>query len=181
MKEVTELNIIDYAVFQTRSKGGRFNSVQHITGALEQYLINQNANGFTSQNGARNYLRSLNRSDVKKELLANIIKINALKEYNHEATLLNTRKSYEDELSIDEVELVALNMIRNMSKEQIGSVCAKYPNFYKQLINSFVYRRYFDHLHNAKQLDSPEILQGMYSFDMEKLDTEYSLKSMSNY
>ena len=182
MNRSRELELIDEAIEQTMKKGGSYNSVSYITDkSLSRYLFYNVADGFTRDNSAREHMESLNRDIVNKEMLKNIVKITALKNYQKEKVVSSTKKSFDDALTIGELEYIAYTMIKKMNKDDILQVCLQYPKFYQGLMFSFVYRRHFDKNHTMDMLDDKNIMKGEYKLLQDKIDNEYSSKKTIGY
>ena len=72
MNKSTELGMIDFSILTTMGKKGDYSSYENVVGALENYVINNNPMGFTRKDNARDYIKSLSKDDIRKELLKNI-------------------------------------------------------------------------------------------------------------
>ena len=182
-----ELELIDYSIKKTKTKVSTSekyipNIIDYLVSkSLSNYLFEGKANGFTRDNSARKCMESLNPDIVNKEMLKNIVKITALKDYNHEVVLKGTTKSIGDDLTINELEYMSYTMIKKMNKDDILQVCFQYPKFYQELMFSFVYRRYFDQIHDKDQIDDSKIIKGEYKLLLDKIDNEYSVKKTVGY
>ena len=69
MNKSTELGMIDFSILTTMGKKGDYSSYENVVGALENYVINNNPMGFTRKDNARDYIKSLSKDDIRKELL----------------------------------------------------------------------------------------------------------------
>ena len=140
----TELSMIDYSILTTMEKGGDYACYENIVSALENYALYDNPNGFTKNKDARNYISSLSKEDIRKELLKNIVKKHYYAIYSGYATILKTNKSFADDLNISEAELLILDSIKGMPIIAIDDILKKMPKLTDLMIKSFVDSRYFD-------------------------------------
>lgn len=163
MNNTIELQGLDFACKVTKNKNAGFSNIGYIQDAIV-HLINGQANGFTRDQGARDYVKNLSKEEIDKELFLNIVKLAALKNYKHEATLLSTNKNFGDQLSNDEFELLTLQAIKSNDMNQVKAFFDTHPNLYKMLIVSFVYRRYFDPLHTTEELDNNDMMTTSWEY-----------------
>lgn len=178
MNRSQELELLDYACKTTIAKEtttGKTQVQEDINNAIKYYVKKGQPQGFTRTNGARNYVETLNKDIIEKELLLNIVKINALKDFNHEATLLSVNKSFNDDLSIDELEFLTYKLIEKYDISSVRALFESFPDKYEQLVRSFVYRRYFDSLHNADTLDDQQIMTWEYAAKQGKIESAFGV------
>lgn len=166
----TELNIIDYSVLKTMSKGGDYCTFENIVSALLNYIIYNNPNGFTKLDDARNYIMSLTKDDIEKELLKNIIKKNFCAIYNNYELKIKTNKKTSDNLSISDIEVLIFNSLSTMNMNEIKYIIKKYI---KLIIKSFVETRYFDDNYKIEKLDNKDIITNECNKLLNMIDDYY--------
>ena len=88
MNRSRELSMIDYSILTTMGKGGDYACYENVVGALENFVFKNSAMGFTRKDDARNYISSLNKDEIRRELIKNIIKKHYCTIYNGYATIL---------------------------------------------------------------------------------------------
>lgn len=175
MNKSTELGIIDYSILTTMGKKGDYSSYENVVGALENYVFQDNPMGFTRKDNARDYIKSLSKDDIKKELVKNIVKKHCCAEQNGYATLLNTDKKFVDELTISEAELLIFKTISspNTTMYEFDDILNKLPKLTTLMIESFVDSRYFDRSYMVTNLDSNELLTPDCQNLLFKIETFY--------
>lgn len=175
MNKSTELGMIDFSILTTMGKKGDYSSYENVVGALENYVINNNPMGFTRKDNARDYIKSLSKDDIRKELLKNIVKKHYFAEQNGYATLLNTDKKFVDELTISEAELLIFKPISspNITMYEFNNILERIPKLTKLMIESFVDSRYFDRSYMVNNLDSTELLTPECQNLLFKIETFY--------
>ena len=133
-----------------------------------------NPNDSISNKSARIAIEELSKEDIDMEMFLNIIKVAALKNYRHEATLFKVKEDCIDQFSNDEFELWAYEVIKNPNNS-MGKIRAYFdanPKMYEKLVFSFVFRRYFDHLHTRDELDNPNIMSPSESWEYANLQNK---------
>lgn len=154
MNKSTELGIIDYSTLTTMGKGNDYSSYENIVGALESYIFQNNPIGFTRKDNARDYIKSLSKDDIRKELLKNIIKKHYYAQNNGYETVLKTDKSFVDDLTISEAELLIFDTIQSMPMISLDNMIDRLPKLTDLMIKSFVDSRYFDRNYMVNNLDN---------------------------
>ena len=176
MNRSPELQYLDFACATTIEKErrqGKTTIQEDINKAIEYYVRRGMPQGFTRTNDARSYVENLSKDNIDKELLLNIVKIQALKNFNHEATLLGTNKTFNDNLSVDELELLTFKLIEMYDIDSIRNLFEQFPDKYDMLVLSFVFRRYFDSLHGADKLDDQQIMTWEYASKQGKIESAF--------
>lgn len=175
MNKSTELGMIDYSILTTMGKKGDYSSYENVVGSLENYVFYNNPMGFTRKDNARDYIKSLSKDDIKKELLKNIVKKHYCAEQNGYATLLNTDKKFVDELTISEAELLIFKTISspNITMYEFNNILERIPKLTRLMIESFVDSRYFDRSYMVNNLDSTELLTPECQNLLFKIETFY--------
>lgn len=172
----TELSMIDYSILTTMEKGGDYACYENIVSALENYALYDNPNGFTKNKDARNYISSLSKEDIRKELLKNIVKKHYYAIYSGYATILKTNKKFDDNLNISESELLIFDAVNEMQMESIDNILDRLPKLTELMIESFVDSRYFDRSYMVTNLDSNEVSNEECQNLLFKVDAYYSRK-----
>lgn len=175
----TELSMIDYSILTTMEKGGDYACYENIVSALENYALYDNPNGFTKNKDARNYISSLSKEDIRKELLKNIVKKHYYAIYSGYATILKTNKSFVDDLNISEAELLILDSIKTMPIIAIDDILKRMPKLTDLMIKSFVDSRYFDRSYMINNLDNNGVENNECQNLLFKIDSYYE-KSNKN-
>lgn len=157
MNRSTELKIIDFSSLETMNKGGEFSSYENMVAILENYIFYNNPNGFTKKDEARNYIKSLNPDDIRKELLKNIIKKHYCADLNSYASILGTNKGFNDDLSVPEADFLLFNAVSQMQMISVDNIIDRYPKLTDLMVKSFVNSRYFDRSYLANNLDNINI------------------------
>lgn len=176
MNRSRELSMIDYSILTTMGKGGDYASYENIVGALENFVFQNNAMGFTRKDDARNYISSLNKDEIRRELVKNIIKKHYCTIYNGYATILTTDKKIGDNLNISESELLIFNAVNEMQMESVDNILDRLPKLTEHMIESFVDSRYFDRGYMVTNLDSNEVSNYECQNLLFKVDAYYSRK-----
>lgn len=190
MNRSRELSMIDYSILTTMGKGGDYACYENVVGALEDFVFKNSAMGFTRKDDARNYISSLNKDEIRRELIKNIIKKHYCSIYNGYATILTTDKKIGDNLNISESELLIFNAVNEMQMESVDNILDRLPKLTEHMIESFVDSRYFDRGYMVTNLDSNEVsnyecqnllfkVDEYYSRKQEKMKNEDIRKSMS--
>lgn len=148
-----QLQVIDYAISMTRNKGGQFNSLGTMSSALKHYYHFAKSEGFTSNGNARKYMETLSNDDIEKELLIGIIKKQACATKNGYNQKLSTNKTFNDDLTVEDTELLLIGTITQDRMEVVKYLLDKYPKLINNLIDSFVDTRYFSPQYGIEQLD----------------------------
>ncbi|MBP3635866.1 MAG: hypothetical protein J6J17_05400 [Bacilli bacterium] len=176
MYKSTELNIIDYSCIKTMSKGGAYASFENIALALKNYINYNDSLGITSLDYARDYLKTLTKDDIEKELLKNVVKKFACSNYHNYMRLLGTEKSFNDELNVKEVEFLVFKSISEMHMDGVKYLLEKYPKLIDSLIDSFVSSRYYSESYMIDNLDNDKFITPEYQRLIEKIDSYYQVK-----
>ena len=169
MNRSQELECLDFACRTTIAKKqmqGKTQIQKDINEAIDYYVKYANPNGFTRDDNARGYVRTLSKKSIDKELFLNIVKLAALKQYRGEETLLKINKGFEDDLSNEEFELLTFEAIRNPNNS-MHTIIEYYnanPKLYDMLVFSFVHRRYFDRLHTKEALDDNDMMATLWDY-----------------
>ena len=179
MNKSTELNMIDYSSLKTMSKGGDYSCYENIVAALYNYVMCNNPNGFTKLDDARNYIMSLTKQDIERELLKNIVKKNFCSRYNHYATKLGTNKEFDDNLGISDAEVLIFNALSTMHMDAVDYIIQKYPKLIDLMVKSFVDSRYFDTSYKIEKLDDENIITDECKRLLTKIDEHYKKQSDS--
>lgn len=166
-----QLQCIDYAIEMTRNKGIPFNNKNAMTAALSQYYFNLNSGGFTKNGNARGYIETLSKEDIEKELLIEIIKKQACATRKGYPQKLSTSKTFNDDLTIEDTELLLVGTMNQNRMEVIKYLLEKYPKLINQLIDSFVDARYFNQSYGMKNLD---VENPYYQHMIDKIESYYS-------
>lgn len=180
MNRSTELNIIDYSILKTMSRGGDYSCFENAVAALLNYTMYNNPNGFTRLDNARNYIMSLSIDDIEKELLKNIVKKDFCSRYNHYACKLGTRKNFGDELDISDAEVLIFNAICTMHMDAVNYIIKKYPELTDLMIKSFVDSRYFNSSYKIEKLEDEKIITDECAMLLKKIDDYYYQKQNSS-
>lgn len=173
MNRSVELNIIDYSVIKTIDKGGDYNSDFNINRAFNDYYFKNNPNGFTRDSDARNYISSLKREDIEKEMLKNLFKKEACAKLKQFTMLLDTEKTFKDKLTISEAELIVKKLIKNLNMSEVKELLNKFPSVELLLLKSFVQSRYFDPSYGVNNLDNINILDSNEEALIQKIENYY--------
>ena len=176
MNRSRELSMIDYSILTTMGKGGDYACYENVVGALEDFVFKNSAKGFTRKDDARNYISSLNKDEIRRELIKNIIKKHYCTIYNGYATILKTNKKFDDNLNISESELLIFDAVNEMQIESIDNILDKLPKLTELMIESFVDSRYFDRSYMVTNLDSNEVSNEECQNLLFKVDAYYSRK-----
>lgn len=163
---------IDYCCNETRRKQGKYNTEKNIANALKLYINNYDSSSFTRNNNARNIINSLDKESIIKELLINLVKKYSYSQSNGYATLLNTKKGFDDDYSFDEGEFLIIKTIKENKIEVIEYLLNKYPKLLSLLIDSFVSSRYFDVRFGITELDNQQIIP-LYNDLINKINSYY--------
>lgn len=176
MNRSRELSMIDYSILTTMGKGGDYASYENVVGALENFVFQNNAMGFTRKDDARNYISSLNKDEIRRELVKNIIKKHYCTIYNGYAAILKTDKNFGDNLNISESELLIFDAVNEMQMESVDNILDRLPKLTELMIESFVDSRYFDRSYMVTNLDSNEIENEKCQTLLFKVDEYYAKK-----
>lgn len=176
MNRSRELSMIDYSILTTMGKGGDYASYENVVGALEDFVFKNSAMGFTRKDDARNYIGSLNKDEIRRELVKNIIKKHYCSTYNGYATILKTNKGFGDNINISESELLIFDAVNEMQMKSVDNILDKLPKLTELMIESFVDSRYFDKSYMVTNLDSNEVLSDECQNMLFKVDEYYARK-----
>ena len=179
MNKSTELGMIDFSILTTMGKKGDYSSYENVVGALENYVINNNPMGFTRKDNARDYIKSLSKDDIRKELLKNIVKKHYCAMYSGYATILKTNKSFVDDLNISEAELLILDSIKTMPIIAIDDILKRMPKLTDLMIKSFVDSRYFDRSYMINNLDNNGVENNECQNLLFKIDSYYEKSNIN--
>lgn len=172
------IEIIDDAIKVTKSENYKNNNIEYITNnVLCNYLFNNSISGFSNNPKVIEELSLINNYNVNKEILKNIVKVFALQDYENDKTVkkISNNLDLRQKHNLPESEYICYLMIEKYP-ESIMQIFNKYPNIYKEIIESFVYRRYFksNSEEYVKKLDNPIIIKGKYKELMDKIDIIFS-------
>ena len=176
MNRSRELSMMDYSILTTMGKGGDYACYENVVGALENFVFKNSVMGFTRKDDARNYISSLNKNEIRRELIKNIIKKHYCAIYNGYATILNTNKKFGDNLNISESELLIFNAVNEMQMESVDNILDRLPKLTELMIESFVDSRYFDRSYMVTNLDSNEVTNDECQNLLFKVDAYYAEK-----
>lgn len=176
MNRSRELSMIDYSILTTMGKGGDYACYENVVGALEDFVFKNSTMGFTRKDDARNYISSLSKDEIRRELIKNIIKKHYCSIYNGYATVLKTSKKFDDNLNISESEILIFNAVNEMQMESVDNILNRLPKLTELMIESFVDSRYFDRSYMVTNLDNNEISNDEYQNLLFKVDAYYARK-----
>lgn len=176
MNRSRELSMIDYSILTTMGKGGDYACYENVVGALENFVFKNSTMGFTRKDDARNYISSLSKDEIRRELIKNIIKKHYCSIYNGYATVLKTSKKFDDNLNISESEILIFNAVNEMQMESVDNILNRLPKLTELMIESFVDSRYFDRSYMVTNLDNNEISNDEYQNLLFKVDAYYARK-----
>lgn len=176
MNRSRELSMIDYSILITMGKGGDYACYENVVGALEDFVFKNSTMGFTRKDDARNYISSLSKDEIRRELIKNIIKKHYCSIYNGYATVLKTSKKFDDNLNISESEILIFNAVNEMQMESVDNILNRLPKLTELMIESFVDSRYFDRSYMVTNLDNNEISNDEYQNLLFKVDAYYARK-----
>lgn len=176
MNRSRELSMIDYSILTTMGKGGDYACYENVVGVLEDFVFKNSTMGFTRKDDARNYISSLSKDEIRRELIKNIIKKHYCSIYNGYATVLKTSKKFDDNLNISESEILIFNAVNEMQMESVDNILNRLPKLTELMIESFVDSRYFDRSYMVTNLDNNEISNDEYQNLLFKVDAYYARK-----
>lgn len=176
MNRSRELSMIDYSILTTMGKGGDYACYENVVGVLENFVFKNSTMGFTRKDDARNYISSLSKDEIRRELIKNIIKKHYCSIYNGYATVLKTSKKFDDNLNISESEILIFNAVNEMQMESVDNILNRLPKLTELMIESFVDSRYFDRSYMVTNLDNNEISNDEYQNLLFKVDAYYARK-----
>ena len=170
----TLLQIIDDAIKTTQRENYKNNNIEYITNnVLCNYLFNNSISGFSNNPKVIEELSLINNYKVNKEILKNIVKVFALQDYENDKTekRISSNLDPSQKHNLPESEYICYLMLEKYP-ESIMQIFNKYPNLYKEIVESFVYRRYFKSNSEVyvQNLDNPIIIKGKYKELMDKID-----------
>ncbi len=174
------LKKLDFACKETMKKGEDYSKQTQIYLALRNYMSSGDLRGFTRNAGAREYIKSLSRDDIKNELLKNLIKKRSCSFYYGYSVRMGTEKKVYDDLSVDECEVLMVNAIKDMDMNDVDYLLDKKQNINNLLIESFCNSRYFNPSFGENNLDDEKILSPIYERLLDKVDKYYSDKKIKN-
>ncbi len=178
MEKDYNLQCIDYAVAMTREKAiltpelAKLNSVGHLSTAITEYMFNGNASGFSSNGDGRKYILSLTKEDFEEQLLKHVVKSKMAKTRNGLLEQLGTNKTFDDELSQEDVQILIYRALGEMDMSGIKYILDKYPILYKNLATNFIEDRYFNINLGEQKLDEP-IPDNQNNYYYNKIDEYY--------
>ena len=184
MEKDYSLQCIDYAVAMTRERSkqtpelAKLDSVGHLSESIMQYMFNGNASGFSSYGDGRKYILGLIKEDFEEQLLKHVIKSKDSKRRNGLLEQLGTSKTFDDDLSQKDVQILIYKALTEMNMPAIKYILDKYPVLYKNLVINFVEDRYFDKNLGEEKLDEP-LSDYQNSFYYNKIDEYYKELKMS--
>ena len=178
MEKEYNLQCIDYAVAMTREKAilnpelAKLNSIGHLSAAITEYMFNGNASGFSSNGDGRKYILGLTKEDFEEQLLKHVVKSKMAKTRNGLLEQLGTNKTFDDELSQDDVQILIYKALGEMDMSGIKYILDKYPILYKNLATNFIEDRYFNINLGEQKLDEP-IPDNQNNYYYNKIDEYY--------
>lgn len=170
------LEKMDFACKETMKKGEDYSKQTQIYLALRNYMSSGDLRGFTRNAGAREYIKSLSRDDIKNELLKNLIKKRSCSFYYGYSVRMGTEKKVYDDLSVDECEVLMVNAIKDMDMNDVDYLLDKKQNINNLLIESFCNSRYFNPSFGENNLDDEKILSPLYKNMLNKVEIYYENK-----
>lgn len=159
MEKDYNLQCIDYAIAKTIERANEnpelkdLATEKHLTNAIIEYMFKGNAKGFSSKDNGRRYILQLSKDDFEEQLLKHVVKSENAKTRLGLKQRLGTNKSFEDDLTIDDVQAVIYKAYGEMNMEAIKYILNKYPALYQALATNFVKDRYFNLKLGAEVLD----------------------------
>ena len=159
MEKDYSLQCIDYAVAMTRERAGqtpdlaKLNSAGHLVEAIIEYMLNGNAQGFSSYGDGRKYILELTKEDFEEQLLKHVVKSKVAKQGMLVKT--GTNKTFGDDLDQADVQILIYRALEEMNMPAIKYILDKYPVLYKSLAANFVEDRYFNMHLGEEKLDAP--------------------------